>query len=183
MGSQLPSPKGHRPQFSAHICCGQMAGSWMDQDATWYGGRPWPRQLCVRWGPTPPHQKGFGAPLPKKSAHVYCGQTAGWSKMVLGVEVGLSPSNFMLDGDPTPLHPQKGGEAPSPFLVHFYFGQTAECIKMPLGMEVGLSPGDFVSDGDPAPLPKRGLASLPNFRPISIVAKRLNASRCHLVWR
>ena len=25
--------------------------SWMDQDATWYGGRPWPRRRCVRWGP------------------------------------------------------------------------------------------------------------------------------------
>ena len=23
---------------------------WMDQDATWYGGRPQPRGLCVRWG-------------------------------------------------------------------------------------------------------------------------------------
>jgi len=32
-------------------------------------------------------------------------------------------------------------------------------------------------------LPKKGgRASLPNFWPISIVAKRLHASRCHLVW-
>jgi len=30
-------------------------------------------------------------------------------------------------------------------------------------------------------LPKRDRAPLPNFRPISIVAKRLHASRCHLV--
>ena len=22
----------------------------MDQDATWYAGRPWPRRHCVRWG-------------------------------------------------------------------------------------------------------------------------------------
>jgi len=27
---------------------------WIDQDATWYGGRPQPRGLCVRWGPSPP---------------------------------------------------------------------------------------------------------------------------------
>jgi len=27
---------------------------WMDQDATWYGGR----QHCVRWGPSPLPQKG-----------------------------------------------------------------------------------------------------------------------------
>ena len=33
------------------------------------------------------------------------------------------------------------------------------------------------------PTPKRGGAPLSNSRPISIVAKRLDASRCHLVWR
>jgi len=55
-------------------------------------------------------------------------------------------------------------------------------MKMALGMEVGLGPGHIVLDGDPAPPPKRGRAP-PNFRPISIVAKRLHASRCHLVWR
>ena len=27
------------------------------------------------------------------------GQTAGWSKMPLGVEVGLGPGNFVLDED------------------------------------------------------------------------------------
>jgi len=55
---------------------------------------------------------------------------------------------------------------------------------MALDMEVGLGPGHMVLDGDPAPLPKRGGAEpLPNFRPISIVAKRPDASRCHLVRR
>ena len=48
-------------------------------------------------------------------------------------------------------------------------------IQMPLGMEVGFGPGDFVLDGDPAPpTPKGGAA--PNFRPMSIVAKRLYES-------
>jgi len=55
---------------------------------------------------------------------------------------------------------------------------------MVLGMEVGLGPGDIVLDRDPAPLPQKGGgALLPNFPPVSIVAKRLNASRCHLVQR
>ena len=54
-------------------------------------------------------------------------------------------------------------------------------IKMPLGMEVVLGPDDFVLDGGPAPYPKRGTA--PNFRPMSIVAKRLDASGYHLVQR
>ena len=55
-------------------------------------------------------------------------------------------------------------------------------IKVALGMEVGLSSDDFELDGNLAP-PKKGAEPLPNFRPISIVAKRLNASRWHLAWR
>ena len=45
---------------------------------------------------------------------------------------------------------------------------------MPLGMEVGLAlgPGDFVLDGDPAPAQQGG--GPPNFRPMSIAAKRLD---------
>jgi len=53
---------------------------------------------------------------------------------------------------------------------------------MALGMEVGLGPGHIVLDGDPAPLREKG-GIPPNVRPIFIVAKRLDASRCHLVWR
>jgi len=52
---------------------------------------------------------------------------------------------------------------------------------MKLGMEVGLGPGHIVLDGDPAPLPPKGSAL--NFRPMSVVAKRLDGLRCHLVWR
>jgi len=57
-------------------------------------------------------------------------------------------------------------------------------IKMKLGMKVGLGPGHIVLDGDPAPPPKKmgtAATSYPNFRPMSIVAKRLDGSRCHLV--
>jgi len=53
---------------------------------------------------------------------------------------------------------------------------------MPLGMEVGHSPGEFVLDGDLDPLPKKE-AEPHNFRPMSIVAKRLDGSRWHLAWR
>jgi len=55
-------------------------------------------------------------------------------------------------------------------------------MKVVLGMEVGLSPINFVLDGDPAvPFSKKGRSPLSNFRPISIVAERLDASKCHLV--
>jgi len=60
-------------------------------------------------------------------------------KLVLGMEVCLSPGDFVLDGDLAP--PAKGGGAPLQFLAHFCCGQTPGCIKMPLGMDVGLSPG------------------------------------------
>ena len=68
------------------------------------------------------------------------------------------------------------GTLPIPrFSAHFYCGQMAGCIKMPLGMDVGLSPGDFVLDGAPIALPKKEAEPLPpNFRPMFIVAKRLN---------
>jgi len=63
-----------------------------------------------------------------------------------------------------------------------YCGQKAVgWIKMKLGMELGLSPGHIVLDGDPAPLPKRGTTS--HFLAMSVVAKRLDGSRYHLVWR
>jgi len=45
---------------------------------------------------------------------------------------------------------------------------------MPLGTEVGLVPGHTVLDGDPATLPQKWAQSPPNFRPMSIVAKRLD---------
>jgi len=51
-------------------------------------------------------------------------------------------------------------------------------IKMPLGTEVGLGPGDFLCQmGTQLPLPKKGAEPPPNFRPTSIVAKRLHESR------
>ena len=39
---------------------------------------------------------------PQISAHVCCGQTAGWVKMPLGTKVGLGPGRIVLRGDPAP---------------------------------------------------------------------------------
>jgi len=98
--------------------------------------------------------------------------------MPLGRQVGLSQSDTVLAGDPAP--PPKTGAEP-PIFGRVYCGQTAGWIKMPLGVEVGLGPGHIVLDGDRAlPLQWR---TVPNFRPMSVVAKWLNGSRCHLVWR
>jgi len=72
------------------------------------------------------------------------------------MQVGLSPSHIVLDGDPLPPL-QKGGTAPPPIFGPCYCGQMAGLIKMLLNMEVGLSPGHTVLDGDPASLPPEAL--------------------------
>jgi len=59
-----------------------------------------------------------------------------------------------------------------------YRDETAAWIKMPLDTEVGVVPGDIVLDGDPAPHRK---GCPPIFRPMTVVAKCLEGSRCHLV--
>ena len=54
---------------------------------------------------------------------VYCGQTVGWIRMPLGMEVGLGPGHTVLDGDPAPARPRKGHSSPQ-FSAHVYYGQT-----------------------------------------------------------
>ena len=54
-----PSPKGQRPPIFGP--CLLWPNGWIDQDATWYTGRPRPRRHCVRWGPSSP-QKGAHSP-------------------------------------------------------------------------------------------------------------------------
>jgi len=102
-GPSYPSPKGHSPPpiFGPYPL---RQNGCIYQDSISYRG--------IGLGPgrvAPPSQQ-----KPKFSAHVYCGQTAGWIKMLLGMEVGLSPGDLVvLDGDPSPL--QKGGGTPQIF--------------------------------------------------------------------
>jgi len=86
------------PVFSP---CLLWTNSLMDQDATWYhGGTLWPRPHCARWGPSsPPPKNGHS---PHFCAHVYCGQTAGWIRMPLGMKAGLGPGHIVSHGDPAP---------------------------------------------------------------------------------
>jgi len=46
--------------------------------------------------PAPPKKEHSS---PHFSAHIYCGQTVGLSKMPLGMEVGLGQGDIVLDGD------------------------------------------------------------------------------------
>jgi len=79
------------------------------------------------------------------------------------MEVGLSPGDFVFDGDPA-LPPKKGAEPPPQFSTQVCCGKTAGWIKVALGMEVGLGSGHIVLDGEPAPLRQKG-AKPPIFGP------------------
>ena len=151
---------------------------WMDQGETWRAGRPQPWPHSVRLRTSSPSPKGA---KPQFLAHVCCGQMAAGIKMPLDMEVGLGPGNFVLDREPHCPLPKKG-RSPQ-FSAHFHCGQMTGWNKMALGMEVGLGPCHIVLDpwGPSSPLQKRGTA--PKFRPIFIVSKRLDSSRCHLLWR
>jgi len=47
------------PQFSADLV---WPNGWMDEDATWHIGRPWPRRHCVKWGSSSPRKGHSTAP-------------------------------------------------------------------------------------------------------------------------
>jgi len=61
-------------------------------------------------------------PSPQFSANVRFRQTAGWTKMPLGMEVGLGPGDFVFDGVPAP--PEKRAQP------HLIFGP---CLLWPNG--------------------------------------------------
>ena len=167
-----PLQKGHTPSFRPMSIVAKLL---MFQDNTWYGCRPQPSRHCVWWGPSSPPLKGH-SPFPNFRP-VRCGETAEWTKMPLGMEVGLSPGDCVRWG---PSSPRKKGAAPTQFSAHVYCGQTAGCINMPLGMEVGLSPSDFVLDWDPPPHQK-GVE--PQFTAHVHCGQRLHGSRYNLVRR
>jgi len=112
-GPRSPSAKVAQPfppEFSAHICCGQMArwikiplGRKVGLDSS---------DIVLDGDPAPLPKQGDRAP--QFSAHVYCAQTAGWIKMPLGMEVGLGPGHIVLDRDPA-RPPTKKGQLPPTF--------------------------------------------------------------------
>jgi len=141
MGTSSPPLKGHSPQFSANVRCGQTAGwtklplgmkvclgagdfvfdgdpatprkralppplnfgpcllwlnGWMDQDATWYGGKCRPRRRCVTWSRSSHPKRGtallvFGSCLLWLNG--WTDEDATWY-----TEVDLGPGHIVLDG-------------------------------------------------------------------------------------
>jgi len=119
--AHYPKMGGAPPIFGPHLL---WPNGCMDEDAIWYGGSPRPTQHCVTWGPSSP-LKGNS---PQFSANVHCGQTAGWTMMSLGTEVGLGPGVCVRWG---PSYPQKKGHThPQPIAsLGFIKFRTVERVK------------------------------------------------------
>jgi len=176
-GNPAPPPQRgtQPPQFSAPICvvtkwldgsrfrvCGKVGLDprdivfWMDQYATWYGGRPQSKRHRVAWALGPAllsPQKGAETPP------LIFGPCLSWPNCRMD-------QNATLYGGRPPPRPhcvkwgpsstlKKGAQSPQ-FSACVHRGQTAAWIKMPLGMEVGLRQDLIVLNGDPAPPSKRG---------------------------
>jgi len=59
--SPFPQKRGQSPPIFGPFLL--LPNGCMDQDATWYGGRPRPTQHCVRWGPSSLSSKGPQPPI------------------------------------------------------------------------------------------------------------------------
>jgi len=68
-------------------------------------------------------------------------------------------------------------------VTFMYCGQTVGYIKMKLGMEVGLGSSHIALYGNLAAPPPKKRGHSPQFWPMSVVAKVLDGSICHLVRR
>jgi len=103
---------------------------------------------------------------PQFSTHIRCGQNAGWIKMPLGMEVSLGPGDFVSDGTQPPIF--------DPFLLWptgrmdqdaTWYGSRPRhrrhCVRW--------GPSSCYPTWAQPP---------PNFRPMSVVTKLLDESRC-----
>ena len=140
-------------------------------------GGPWSRLHCA--GTQLASPKGSTAPS-QFSAHFYCGQTTGCIKMPLGMEVGRSLGDCVRWGSSP--YPKRGG-APPIFGPRLLWPNG--CMDQDATWYGGRPPPrrHCVRWGSSSPLTKKWADPLPNFRPMSIVAKRLVGSRWHLAWR
>ena len=149
---------------------------WKDQDDTFgtvvgLG----PGHIVLDGDPAPfPPQNSVQSPLPIFGPSLLC--MAKWLdasiKMSLGMEVGLSPGDFVLYGDPA-SYTKRGGAAPifGPCLLW-----QNGCMDQDTTWYVGRPPPirDIVFDVDPATPRKKAHPLPPNFWPMSLVAKRLD---------
>ena len=90
------------------------------------------------------------------------------------------PRRHCVRWEPSSALPKKGAEPPPQFSAQVYCGQLLDGSRWHLAWRWALVQATFRYMMTQLPLHKKGTEH-PNFRHISIVAKRLDASRCRLV--
>jgi len=126
---------------------------------------------CVRWGPSSPSPKGHS---PQFSADICCGQMAGRIKMPLGMEVGISRGDFVLDMTQPPPQKWEGG-------AHFpIFGPFLVWMDQDGNWHGGgpWSRPHCAWWGPSSPFQKRGRAPPPIFGPFLQRAQCSHCKRC-----
>ena len=149
-----------------------------------------PHHTVLHGNPAPPNGKGHSSPplskftnagfKPRPISIVGKRMDGSGCQLVWRQASSPQPRLHCVRWVPSSPH-QKRAQQPPQFSAHVYCGETAEWIKMSLGTEIGLGLREIVFDVDPCYPQKKGHSPQPNFRPMSIVAKRLNGSRRHLV--
>ena len=122
-----------------------------------------PGHIVLVGDPAPPPRKGTA---PQFSAHIYCGQTAGWMKMPRLTKVGIRPGHIVLDGEPAP--PPKGGTSlPLPIFSSYLLSPTLWVDQDDTWYEGRPRPREHCVRWDPDP-PKRGISTSPIFGPCQL---------------
>ena len=180
MGTQSPV-KGHSsPHFSAHVYCAQAAG-WTNMPLGMEYVGLGPRRIVLEGTQLPsPTKKGHSSPRIFGRCLLW---PNGWMDQDPTWYGGrLWPRRHCVRWEPSSTPPSK--EAPQPTLFD-------PCLMWPNGwmdQDTTWYGGRYqprlqwVLDRDLL-LKKEAQQPLPTFRPMSIVAKRLDGSRCHLARR
>ena len=114
-GDPAPPPQrggGRAPQIFGP--CLLWPNGWMDQDATWYGGRPRPTRHCVRCGPSYPQKIGH------THSHPILGQCLLWPNGWMDEDAAWYRSRPRLR--PHCTRRESGTAPPLLFLAHVYCG-------------------------------------------------------------
>ena len=126
MGTQLPLPqKGAQPPIFGPYRL--WPNGWMDQDATWYGGRPRPAQYCVTCGPSSNPPRGRAPPVFGPCVL----WTNGWMDQDAWYERIPQRRPHCARWGPSSPSPKRGHRPP--ISAHVCYGQTAGWINMPNG--------------------------------------------------
>jgi len=120
MGTQLLPRKRHSPHPIFGLCL-LWPNGWINQDATWYGGKPRPRRRCVRWRDWSPSSPLKGA---QPQSPVF-GPSLLWPNGWMDEDAawyGSRPRPRPHCVRRGPIYTRERGTAAPPFSAHVYCG-------------------------------------------------------------